>query len=55
MAYFSREFSRQFLPKDTVITETNARGKKEQKTVPFDASTVKKNTPITLRLQQEIP
>ena len=38
---------------DTVITETSAKGKKEQKTVPFDASSVKKNVPITLRLQQE--
>ena len=37
----------------TTITETTAKGKKEQKTVPFDAATVKKNVPITLRLQQE--
>ena len=38
--------------KATTITETNAKGKKEQKTVPFDAASVKKNVPITLRLQQ---
>ena len=33
--------------------ETNAKGRKEQQTVPFDAAEVKKNAPVPLLLQQE--
>lgn len=35
------------------ITETGAKGRKEQKTVPFDPAAVQKKTPIPLLLQQE--
>ena len=38
---------------ETTVTETNAKGRKEKKTIPFDPSTAKKGTPIALLLQQE--
>ena len=38
-------------PRKTTVT--NAKGRKEQQTVPFDAAEVKKNAPVPLLLQQE--
>ncbi|MBE6441199.1 MAG: PBP1A family penicillin-binding protein [Desulfovibrio desulfuricans] len=53
--------ARQFQPGDVVwvsaapstVTETNAKGRKEQKTIPFDPASAKPETPIALRLQQD--
>ena len=36
---------------ETTVTETNAKDRKEKKTIPFDPSAAKKGTPIALLLR----